>query len=59
MLRMIGAIVGAGAGGWVGHARLLCFDGQCPLTGSWWGGALIGGLLGLLLVDAFSRHKPG
>ncbi len=50
MRMLIGIIVGAGIGAAVGYSQILCFNGQCPLTGSWQGGALIGGWLGLLLA---------
>ena len=44
-----GAAVGA-AFGYFGQ----CTSGTCPLTSTWWRGALYGGFLGL--VVAFSHH---
>ncbi len=45
------AIVGAGAllGGLMGYFGQ-CTSGTCPLTSTWWRGALYGGFLGLLLA---------
>ncbi len=44
-------IVGAGAalGGLMGYFGQ-CASGTCPLTSTWWRGALYGGFLGLLLA---------
>ncbi|MCC5834903.1 MAG: hypothetical protein JJU20_09245 [Opitutales bacterium] len=39
----IGAVLGAGLGYW-GQ----CSSGTCPLTATWWRGALYGGFIGLL-----------
>ncbi|MCA9291943.1 MAG: hypothetical protein KDA25_12495 [Phycisphaerales bacterium] len=50
MRTMLGLIAGAGLGAAVGHSQILCADGQCIITGSWYGGAVIGGLLGLMLL---------
>ncbi len=45
------AIVLAGAvlGGLMGYFGQ-CTSGTCPLTSTWWRGALYGGFLGLLLA---------
>lgn len=45
------AIVLAGAvlGGLMGYFGQ-CTSGTCPLTSSWWRGALYGGCLGLLMA---------
>ncbi|BET67296.1 hypothetical protein ASA1KI_22140 [Opitutales bacterium ASA1] len=40
-----GVLVGA-ALGWFGQ----CTSGTCPLTSTWWRGALYGGVLGLLFA---------
>lgn len=42
---LAGAAVGA-AMGWFGQ----CTSGTCPLTSTWWRGALYGGVLGLLVA---------
>lgn len=42
---LAGAAVGA-AMGWFGQ----CTSGTCPLTSTWWRGALYGGGLGLLVA---------
>lgn len=44
---MIG--LGALVGGAIGASQVLCPDGSCQITGSWYGGAVIGGWVGLLL----------
>jgi len=43
--------VGAGAllGGLMGYFGR-CTSGTCPLTSTWWRGALYGGFIGLLLA---------
>ena len=45
------AIVLAGAlvGGLLGYFGQ-CTSGTCPLTSTWWRGALYGGILGLLMA---------
>jgi len=40
-------IGGAAAGGLIGWSGVLCGDGSCSITGTWAGGAVFGGLLGL------------
>ena len=48
MLRVVlPVLIGAGLGalmGWFGE----CSSGTCPLTSTWWRGALYGGTLGFL-----------
>ncbi len=41
------------AGAVVGYAQWFCPDGRCALTGSWWGGATLGGLLGFAVHEGF------
>jgi len=41
-------VVGAGLGALVGYFGQ-CSSGTCPLTSTWWRGALYGGFLGLLM----------
>lgn len=50
--------VGAGLGatlGWLGQ----CSSGACPLTATWWRGALFGGLLGGLFYFSSARDLAG
>ena len=47
---LVGALVGAGMG-YFGQ----CTSGTCPLTSTWWRGALYGSVLGLLF--AFSSLR--
>lgn len=49
-LRFIAIILaGAVLGGVVGYFGQ-CTSGTCPLTSTWWRGALYGGLLGLIMA---------
>ncbi len=47
-------IVSAGLGGAMGYFGQ-CTSGTCPLTSTWWRGALYGAFLGLCFVFG-SRH---
>lgn len=47
---LIGAILG-GVMGYLGQ----CTSGTCPLTSTWWRGALYGGVLGALFVLSSTR----
>ncbi len=42
-------LVGAGLGAAMGYFGQ-CSSGTCPLTSTWWRGALYGGSIGLLLA---------
>lgn len=42
---LAGAVLGAGMG-YFGQ----CTSGTCPLTSTWWRGALYGGVLGLMVA---------
>lgn len=42
-------VVGAGLGALMGYFGQ-CSSGTCPLTSTWWRGALYGGFLGLLMA---------
>jgi len=44
-LVLAGAVLG-GLMGWFGQ----CSSGTCPLTSTWWRGALYGGFIGLMLA---------
>lgn len=55
MIRYLIAIaIGASLGGVIGYLGQ-CSTGVCPLTSTWWGGALFGGLLGLFFAQTFVR----
>jgi hypothetical protein len=41
--------IGAGLGALVGYFGQ-CSSGTCPLTSTWWRGALYGGFIGLLMA---------
>ena len=65
MLRLISPpLLGALMGGGLGYFNQ-CTTGTCPLTSSWWTGAIFGGLAGLTLALAIAppagstrRHPP-
>ena len=39
-------------GGIIGYSQIFCPGGQCVITGSWPGGAAIGGMLGYVIASA-------
>ena len=51
-------LIGAGIGallGWFGQ----CQSGTCPLTSTWWRGAIYGGFMGLLFaLGSGTRPAP-
>ena len=50
LLRLVGPIaLGAVLGGLLGYFGQ-CTSGTCPLTSTWWRGALYGSLIGLLFA---------
>lgn len=50
MLRVVVTVaIGAGIGALLGLTGS-CSGGGCPLTSTWWRGALYGGTMGLLLA---------
>lgn len=52
MLRfLISPLVGAGLGAVMGHFGK-CAGGTCPLTSTWWRGALYGAFVGLVVALA-------
>lgn len=44
-------IFGAVLGGVVGYSQWLCPDGHCAITGSWYGGAILGLAVGALIRE--------
>ena len=49
-LRLAGIVLaGAALGGLLGYFGP-CTSGTCPLTSTWWRGALYGGFLGLIMA---------
>ena len=49
MRMILGLAIGGVVGAAIGHWGFLCPGGTCPITGSWYGGGVFGGLLGLIL----------
>lgn len=47
----IGLAIGALVGGLIGYSQLLCPDGSCAITGSWFGGSILGGFGGTFLAS--------
>lgn len=46
------------AGGAVGYSKILCMTGDCAITGTPFGGALFGGVLGLAVMSSFGNGLP-
>lgn len=40
------------AGGAIGYSQILCASGECSITGTPYGGALFGGVLGLAVMSS-------
>ena len=51
---IIGLVAGSGLGALMGYYGQ-CSSGTCPLTSTWWRGAIYGGVIGLLI--AFSAWR--
>ena len=52
MLRLlIGLVIGGAIGAAIGSVGV-CATGTCPFTSTWWGGAVLGGLFGLVIANA-------
>jgi hypothetical protein len=48
--KVLAILIGAGIGAAIGYSQIFCPGGQCALTGSWYGGAAVGGLLGMMFT---------
>ena len=46
------------AGGAIGYSKVLCATGECAITGTPYGGALFGGVLGLAVMSSFGSGLP-
>jgi hypothetical protein len=46
---LLAVAIGAGLGSLLGYFGQ-CSSGTCPLTSTWWRGALYGGFIGLMLA---------
>jgi len=61
ILQIGGAAVGAVVGAGVGFSGVLCPDGSCAITGTWFGGAAMGGAMGFAaagVLPLFFTRKP-
>lgn len=47
-----GTVLFAATGAAIGYSQILCPDGQCSITGTPYGGALFGGVLGLAVMSS-------
>lgn len=45
------------AGGAIGYSKILCAGGECSITGTSYGGALFGSILGLAVMSSLNQ-KP-
>lgn len=45
----------AAAGAAIGYSKILCAGGECALTGTPYGGALFGGVLGMAVMSGFNN----
>ncbi|MBX2852851.1 MAG: hypothetical protein KTR15_14035 [Phycisphaeraceae bacterium] len=46
------------AGGAIGYSQILCANGECAITGTPYGGALFGGVLGLAVMSSLGGGLP-
>lgn len=51
-----GATLFALVGGAIGYSQIFCPDGQCSITGTPYGGALFGGILGLAVMSSLGKN---
>ncbi len=57
-LRMLlGMSVGGGLGALMGYFGQ-CSSGACPLTATWWRGALFGAAIGAMMVGGMTTPTP-
>jgi thioredoxin 1 len=55
---ILSTLIGVGAGAALGYFGQ-CSSGTCPLTSTWWRGAIYGGVLGLLFGVSSLRSRSG
>ena len=49
----------AAAGAAIGYSKILCAGGECAITGTPYGGAVFGGILGFAVMTGFNSHAVG
>lgn len=54
---LLGLLLGAGLCALLGYFGQ-CTAGTCPLTSTWWRGALYGGFMGILFAFPSSKSEP-
>ena len=54
---LIGIAVGGGLGALMGYFGQ-CSTGTCPLTATWWRGALFGAAIGAMIVGGMASPTP-
>ena len=52
---LLGLLIGAALGAALGYFGQ-CTSGTCPLTSTWWRGAIYGGVIGLLFAASSSSR---
>ena len=57
MRLVLGLLIGGGLGAAMGYFGQ-CASGSCPLTSTWWRGAIYGGSMGLLLALSIPGKLP-
>jgi hypothetical protein len=53
----LGLLIGGGLGAAMGYFGQ-CSSGTCPLTSTWWRGAIYGGSMGLLFALSIPGRLP-
>ena len=53
-----GVTLFAAAGAAIGYSKVLCAGGECAITGTPYGGALFGGVLGLAVMSSLGPTRP-
>lgn len=46
------------AGAAIGYSQILCANGECAITGTPYGGALFGGILGMAVMSSIGNTIP-
>ena len=55
LMKTIGGIAFfAAIGGAVGYSKILCAGGECAITGTPYGGAFFGGMIGLVVMSGMN-----
>jgi hypothetical protein len=55
---ILGVLIGGGIGAVTGYFGQ-CSSGTCPLTSTWWRGAIYGGVIGLMIAFGTAHKTAG